>query len=51
MDLVRRAVPLALGPENDPRKEEFKQLQEKKEQIDKLAHWHTSKCGVSCGLA
>lgn len=38
MDLVRRAVPLALGPENDPRKEEFKQLQEKKEQIDKLAH-------------
>jgi len=38
VDLVRRAVPLALGPENDPRKEEFKQLQEKKEQIDKLAH-------------
>ncbi|KAL6653482.1 hypothetical protein ACP70R_009060 [Stipagrostis hirtigluma subsp. patula] len=38
VDLVRRAVPLALGPENDPRKEEFKQLQEKKEEIDKLAH-------------
>ncbi|CAL4904487.1 unnamed protein product [Urochloa decumbens] len=38
VDLVRRAVPLALGPENDPRKEEFKQLQERKEEIDKLAH-------------
>jgi len=38
VDLVRRAVPLAPRPENDPRKEEFKQLQEKKEQIDKLAH-------------
>ncbi|KAL6640718.1 hypothetical protein ACP70R_021841 [Stipagrostis hirtigluma subsp. patula] len=38
VDLVRRAVPLALRPENDPRKEEFKQLQEKKEEIDKLAH-------------
>ncbi|KAG2622758.1 hypothetical protein PVAP13_3KG002900, partial [Panicum virgatum] len=38
VDLVRRAVPLALGPENDPRKEEFKQLQEKKGEIDKLAH-------------
>jgi hypothetical protein len=38
VDLVRRAVPLALEPENDPRKEEFKQLQEKKEEIDKLAH-------------
>ncbi|XP_062202943.1 calcium uniporter protein 6, mitochondrial-like [Phragmites australis] len=40
VDLVRRAVPLALTPENDPRKEEFKQLQEKKEEIDKLAHKH-----------
>ncbi|CAL4897119.1 unnamed protein product [Urochloa decumbens] len=38
VDLVRRAVPLALGPENDPRKEEFNQLQQKKEEIDKLAH-------------
>ncbi|KAL6870609.1 hypothetical protein ACP4OV_014457 [Aristida adscensionis] len=38
VDLVRRAVPLALTSENDPRKEEFKQLQEKKEEIDKLAH-------------
>ncbi|VAI03869.1 hypothetical protein VPH35_072410 [Triticum aestivum] len=38
VDLVRRAVPLALAPDNDTRKEEFKQLQEKKEEIDKLAH-------------
>ncbi|KAJ1273907.1 hypothetical protein BS78_05G021000 [Paspalum vaginatum] len=38
VDLVRRAVPLALAPENDPRKEEFQRLQEKKEEIDKLAH-------------
>ncbi|XP_066360096.1 calcium uniporter protein 6, mitochondrial-like [Miscanthus floridulus] len=38
VDLVRRAVPLALAPENDPRKQEFEQLQEKKEEIDKLAH-------------
>uniref|UniRef100_A0A0D9XNK4 Calcium uniporter protein C-terminal domain-containing protein n=1 Tax=Leersia perrieri TaxID=77586 RepID=A0A0D9XNK4_9ORYZ len=38
VDLVRRAVPLALSPDNDSRKEELKKLQEKKEQIDKLAH-------------
>lgn len=38
VDLVRRAVPLALAPDNDKRKEEFKQLQDKKEEIEKLAH-------------
>lgn len=38
VDLVRRAVPFALAPENDPRKEEFRQLQGKKEEMDKLAH-------------
>ncbi|PNT65537.1 hypothetical protein BRADI_4g44077v3 [Brachypodium distachyon] len=38
VDLVRRAVPLALELEDDPRKEEFKQMQEKKEDIDKVAH-------------
>ncbi|KAM0875366.1 hypothetical protein ACQ4PT_036834 [Festuca glaucescens] len=38
VDLVRRAVPLALELENDPRKEEFKQLQKRKDDIDKLAH-------------
>ncbi|CAI9107206.1 OLC1v1006511C1 [Oldenlandia corymbosa var. corymbosa] len=38
VDLVRKAVPLALLPDNDPCKDEMNQLQEKKEQIDKLAH-------------
>ncbi|WOL03883.1 hypothetical protein Cni_G12603 [Canna indica] len=38
VDLVRRAVPLALTPEDDPRREELKQLQKKKEEIDMLAH-------------
>uniref|UniRef100_A0A0E0MBV8 Calcium uniporter protein C-terminal domain-containing protein n=1 Tax=Oryza punctata TaxID=4537 RepID=A0A0E0MBV8_ORYPU len=38
VDLVRRAVPLALSPDDDSRKEELKQLQEKKEEIDKVAH-------------
>ncbi|KAI3450174.1 hypothetical protein Pfo_006839 [Paulownia fortunei] len=38
VDLVRRAVPLALLPEDDPRKDELKKLQEKKEEIDMLAH-------------
>ncbi|KAM0941117.1 putative calcium uniporter protein [Dioscorea sansibarensis] len=38
VDLVRRAMPLALTPENDPRREELKQLQKKKEEIDILAH-------------
>lgn len=38
MDLVRRAVPLALTSEDDPRREELKQLQKKKEEIDMLAH-------------
>jgi calcium uniporter protein, mitochondrial len=35
---VRKAVSLALAPEDDPRKEELKQLMKKKEEIDKLAH-------------
>ncbi|XP_075491864.1 calcium uniporter protein 2, mitochondrial-like [Primulina tabacum] len=38
VDLVRRAVPLALLPEDDPCKDELKNLQEKKEEIDMLAH-------------
>ncbi|PKU62389.1 calcium uniporter protein 6, mitochondrial [Dendrobium catenatum] len=38
VDLVRRAVPLCLTPENDPRLEELNKLQNKKEEIDKLAH-------------
>ncbi|OIW14116.1 hypothetical protein TanjilG_21256 [Lupinus angustifolius] len=38
VDLVRRAVPLALTSEDDPAREELKKLQEKKEEIDLLAH-------------
>lgn len=38
MDLVRRAVPLALTADNDPMREELKKLQDKKEEIDVLAH-------------
>ncbi|PWA49861.1 hypothetical protein CTI12_AA383050 [Artemisia annua] len=38
VDLVRKAVPLALAPDDDPRREELKQLQAKQEEIDKLAH-------------
>ncbi|XP_057772669.1 calcium uniporter protein 5, mitochondrial-like [Salvia miltiorrhiza] len=38
VDLVRKAVPLALLPEDDPCKVELKKLQEKKEEIDILAH-------------
>ncbi|XP_047091528.1 calcium uniporter protein 6, mitochondrial-like [Lolium rigidum] len=40
VDLIRRAVPFALAPENDARKEEFKQLQAKMEEINSLAHKH-----------
>lgn len=38
VDLVRRSVPLALSPDDDPRREELIMLQERKEQIDKQAH-------------
>ncbi|MCL7034195.1 hypothetical protein MKW94_021067 [Papaver nudicaule] len=38
VDLVRRAVPLALAPEDDPRRDELKKLQKEKEDIDVLAH-------------
>ncbi|KAI3870278.1 hypothetical protein MKX03_029667 [Papaver bracteatum] len=38
VDLVRRAVPLALAPEDDPRRDELKKLQKEKEEIDVLAH-------------
>lgn len=38
VDLVRKVVPLALLPENDPSKAELKKLQEKKEELDKIAH-------------
>lgn len=38
MELVQRAVPLVLTPEDDPMWEELKVLQEKKEEIDVQAH-------------
>lgn len=38
VDLVRRAVPFALTSEDDPARDELKMLQEKKEEIDMLAH-------------
>lgn len=38
VDLVRKAVPLALTPEDDPRREELKSLLAKKEELDMLAH-------------
>lgn len=38
VDLVRRAVPLALTSEDDPVWDELKRLREKKEEIDVLAH-------------
>ncbi|KAK9154634.1 hypothetical protein Sjap_002114 [Stephania japonica] len=37
VDSVRKAVPLALSPEDDPRRDELKMLQKKKEEIDMLA--------------
>ncbi|XP_028092316.1 calcium uniporter protein 5, mitochondrial-like [Camellia sinensis] len=38
VDLVRREVPLALTPEDNPMRDEQKKLQEKKEEINMLAH-------------
>ena len=40
VELVRRAVPLALTAEDDPRREELKELQKKKEELDIIAHRH-----------
>ncbi|XP_045820587.1 calcium uniporter protein 5, mitochondrial-like isoform X1 [Trifolium pratense] len=38
VDLIRRAVPLALTSDDDPMREELKELQDKKKEIDVLAH-------------
>ncbi|XP_019227496.1 PREDICTED: calcium uniporter protein 6, mitochondrial-like isoform X2 [Nicotiana attenuata] len=38
VDEIRRAVPLALLPEDDPTKDELKNLLEKKDKIDEVAH-------------
>ncbi|KNA09618.1 hypothetical protein SOVF_152080 [Spinacia oleracea] len=38
VELVRSSVPLALTPEDDPRRAELQRLQERKEEIDRQAH-------------
>ncbi|KAK9726813.1 hypothetical protein RND81_05G238700 [Saponaria officinalis] len=38
VELVTSSVPLALTSEDDPRREELKRLQERKEEIDRQAH-------------
>uniref|UniRef100_A0A7N0TVE6 Calcium uniporter protein C-terminal domain-containing protein n=1 Tax=Kalanchoe fedtschenkoi TaxID=63787 RepID=A0A7N0TVE6_KALFE len=43
VDLVKKAMPLALTPEDDPRREELKQLQTKKEEIDLAAKKQVSR--------
>ncbi|KAL5582781.1 hypothetical protein UlMin_015223 [Ulmus minor] len=40
VDQVRKAVPIALTPDNDPMRDEFRVLLEKKEEIDVTAHSH-----------
>lgn len=49
VDLVRKAVPLALAPDDDPRKDELKMLQKQKEEIDILAHKQVRRI-LWCGL-
>ncbi|KAF5751293.1 Coiled-coil domain-containing protein [Tripterygium wilfordii] len=49
VDLVRKAVPIALTPEDDPLRDELKRLQEKKEEIDVLAHRQV-RCILWCGM-
>ncbi|PHT80344.1 Calcium uniporter protein 6, mitochondrial [Capsicum annuum] len=53
VDEIRKAVPLALLPDDDPTIEELKILQEKKDKIDELAHKHVRRilwCGLGAGL-
>lgn len=53
VDLVRRAVPLALTSEDDPRTDELKSLQDKKEEIDRLAHKQVRRIlwsGLGCAV-
>ncbi|KAK9129006.1 hypothetical protein Syun_017803 [Stephania yunnanensis] len=52
VDSVRKAVPLALSPEDDPRRDELKMLQKKKEEIDMLAHKHVRRIlGAGLGFS
>ncbi|XP_010549155.1 PREDICTED: calcium uniporter protein 6, mitochondrial-like [Tarenaya hassleriana] len=50
VDLVRRAIPIAPTPEDDPMREEFDKLKIIKEEIDVLAHKQVRKI-LWCGLA
>ncbi|CAL5189839.1 unnamed protein product [Lathyrus oleraceus] len=53
VDLVRRAVPLALTEESDPIREELQKLLQKKEEIDMLAHKQMRRilwCGLGFGV-
>ncbi|CAN4098645.1 unnamed protein product [Withania somnifera] len=53
VDEIRKAVPLALLPEDDPAIEELKILQQKKDEIDELAHKHVRRvlwAGLGAGL-
>ncbi|VAI70117.1 unnamed protein product [Triticum turgidum subsp. durum] len=50
-DLVKRAVPFALTPENEARKEELKQLQKMMKEIEGRAHKHARRIicfGFAC---
>uniref|UniRef100_A0A1J3KA05 Calcium uniporter protein 5, mitochondrial n=1 Tax=Noccaea caerulescens TaxID=107243 RepID=A0A1J3KA05_NOCCA len=49
VDLIRKAVPLGLNPEDDPIKIEFDKLRCMKEEIDVLAHQQVRKI-LWCGL-
>ncbi|EEF35963.1 calcium uniporter protein 6, mitochondrial [Ricinus communis] len=53
VELVKRAMPLALMPEDDPVREELKCLQERKEEIDIQAHKQVRRilwCGLGLSL-
>ncbi|XP_010520551.1 PREDICTED: calcium uniporter protein 6, mitochondrial-like [Tarenaya hassleriana] len=50
VDRIRKAVPLALTPEDDPTREEFKKLKILKEEIDVEAHKQVRRI-LWCGLA
>ncbi|CAH2046772.1 unnamed protein product [Thlaspi arvense] len=49
VDLIRKAVPLGLNPEDDPIRHEFDKLRCMKEEIDVLAHKQVRKI-LWCGL-
>ncbi|KAF2290335.1 hypothetical protein GH714_011081 [Hevea brasiliensis] len=53
VELVKRAIPVALTNEDDPVRTELKMLQERKEEIDMLAHKQVQRilwCGLGLAL-